>query len=247
MTVVQPTGAMDKGNFLAGKYRIIEPIGRGGMGIVYKAEDIKLERTVALKFLPAGLTENPEARERFIREAKAAAALSHPHICTVHEINEEEREPFIVMEYVDGQSLREKIRKGALEQAVALDIAMQVAEGLDEAHKKGIIHRDIKPGNIMVTDKGTAKVMDFGLAKIFGSSLITQEAMTMGTVAYMSPEQAEGAPLDQRTDVWSLGIVLYEMVTGQLPFKGEYEQSLIHSILNTQTPVIRTWVRFSKT
>jgi TolB-like protein/predicted Ser/Thr protein kinase len=233
MTVVQPTGAMDKGNFLAGKYRIIEPIGRGGMGIVYKAEDIKLERTVALKFLPAGLTENPEARERFIREAKAAAALSHPHICTVHEINEEEREPFIVMEYVDGQSLREKIRKGALEQAVALDIAMQVAEGLDEAHKKGIIHRDIKPGNIMVTDKGTAKVMDFGLAKIFGSSLITQEAMTMGTVAYMSPEQAEGAPLDQRTDVWSLGIVLYEMVTGQLPFKGEYEQSLIHSILNT--------------
>jgi TolB-like protein/thioredoxin-like negative regulator of GroEL/predicted Ser/Thr protein kinase len=222
-----------EGTTLAGKYRIIEPIGRGGMGVVYKAEDIKLERFVALKFLPAELIAVPEARERFVREAKAAAALSHPHICTVHEINEEEKEPFIVMEYVEGQSLKEKIRKGALDQAEALDIAIQVAEGLDEAHKKGIVHRDIKPGNIMVADTGMAKVMDFGLAKVFGASLITQEAKTMGTVAYMSPEQAKGVPVDQRTDVWSLGVVLYEMITGQLPFKGEHEQSLIHSILNT--------------
>jgi TolB-like protein/Tfp pilus assembly protein PilF/predicted Ser/Thr protein kinase len=232
MTILQPTTFMSKERILAGKYRIIEPIGRGGMGVVYRAEDIKLERTVALKFLPAELTENPEARERFIREAKAAAALSHPHICTVHEINEEGNEPFIVMEYVEGQSLKEKIQKGALEQAEALDIAVQVAEGLEDAHRKGIIHRDIKPGNIMVTDKGTAKVMDFGLAKVFGASLITKEAKTMGTAAYMSPEQAQGQSVDHRTDIWSLGVVLYEMLTGQLPFKGEFEQSMIHSILN---------------
>jgi serine/threonine protein kinase len=143
------------------------------MGVVYKAEDMKLERTVALKFLPAELTEDPEARERFVREAKAAAALSHPHICTIHEIGEEENQYFIAMECIEGQSLKQKILKGPLNQTEALDIAIQVAEGLEEAHKKGIVHRDIKPGNIMVTDKGTAKVMDFGLAKVFGASLIT--------------------------------------------------------------------------
>ena len=234
ITIQQPPQAISRESILAGKYKIIEPIGRGGMGVVYKAEDIKLERIVALKFLPAELTDNPEARERFVREAKAAAALSHPHICTVHEINEEGNEPFIVMEYVEGQSLKEKIRKGALAQAEALDIAIQVAEGLEEAHGKGIIHRDIKPGNIMVTDKGTAKVMDFGLAKVFGASLITKEAKTMGTVAYMSPEQAQGQSVDHRTDIWSLGVVLYEMLSGQLPFGGDREASILYSVVHEE-------------
>ena len=232
MTIQQPPKFISRGSTFAGKYRIVEPIGKGGMGVVYKAEDTKLKRTVALKFLPPELAESPEAGERFIREAQAAAALSHPHICTIHEISEEEDQSFIVMEYIEGQSLRQKILKGPLDQTEALNIAIQVAEGLEEAHKKGIVHRDIKSGNIMLTEKGTAKVMDFGLAKVFSGSLITREAKTMGTVAYMSPEQAKGEVLDHRTDIWSLGVVLYEMITGQLPFRGEYDQSMIHSILN---------------
>jgi TolB-like protein/tRNA A-37 threonylcarbamoyl transferase component Bud32/Tfp pilus assembly protein PilF len=219
---------------IAGKYRIISELGKGGMGVVYQAEDTKLERRVALKFLPPELTEDPEARERFVREAKSAAALSHNHICTVYEIDEEENRLFIAMEYIEGQSLRQKICKGPLPQAEALEIAIQVASGLGEAHKNKIIHRDIKPGNIMLTEKGAAKVMDFGLAKALGRSLITKEAKTMGTVSYMSPEQAQGQPVDYRTDIWSLGVVLYEMLTGRLPFKGEYDQSIIHSILNRE-------------
>ncbi len=219
---------------LAGKYAIISELGKGGMGVVYKAEDTKLERKVALKFLPPELTEDLEARERFVREAKAAAALSHNHICTVYEIGEEENRLFIAMECIEGESLRQKILRGPLPHAEALDIAIQVAGGLAEAHKKKIIHRDIKPGNIMLTEKGAAKVMDFGLAKALGRSLITKEARTMGTVAYMSPEQARGHPVDYRTDIWSLGVVLYEMLTGTLPFKGEYDQSIIHSILNRE-------------
>jgi len=234
MTVARPFKVPGKGSIFAGKYRIIGELGKGGMGVVYEAEDAKLERTVALKFLPPELSEDPEARERFIREAKAAAALSHNHICTVYEIGEEENRLFIAMEYIEGESLRQKMVKGPLPQAEALDIAIQVAGGLGEAHKKKIIHRDIKPGNIMLTDKGTAKVMDFGLAKALGRSLLTKEARTMGTVAYMSPEQAQGQPVDYRTDIWSLGVVLYEMLTGQLPFKGEYDQSIIHSILNRE-------------
>ena len=233
-TIQQPPKIIAEGYMLAGKYRIVEPIGKGGMGVVYKAEDTKLKRTVAVKFLPSELSDDSEAGERFLREAQAAAALSHPHICTIHEINEEETQPFIVMEYVEGQSLNQKIKQGPLEQAEALDIAIQVAEGLEEAHKKGIIHRDIKPGNIMLTTKGQAKVMDFGLAKVLGESLITKEARTMGTVAYMSPEQAKGEVLDSKTDIWSLGVVLYEMLTGKFPFKGEYDQSIIHSILSRE-------------
>ena len=229
-----------KGMMVAGKYRIVEPIGKGGMGVVYRAEDTKLERAVALKFLPPELTEDPEARERFVREAKAAAALSHPHICTVYEINDVEKESFIVMEFIDGQSLKQKIAQKTLAYAEALDIAIQVAEGLEEAHKKGIVHRDIKPGNIMMTANGQAKITDFGLAKIFGRSLITREARTMGTVAYMSPEQAQGQSVDHRTDIWSLGVMLYEMLAGKLPFRGEYDQSIIHSILNHEPdPVMK--------
>jgi serine/threonine protein kinase/tetratricopeptide (TPR) repeat protein len=231
-TIRSPLKGLAKGTTLAGKYSIIEPIGKGGMGVVYKAEDIRLKRTVALKFLPAEVLEYPEARERFIREARATAALSHPHICTIHEINEEEPESFIVMEFVDGQSLREKIAGQPIDQRQALDMAIQAAEGLNEAHKKGIIHRDIKPGNIMVTAAGQVKIMDFGLAKVLGESLLTREAVTMGTAAYMSPEQVRGEILDHRTDIWSLGVVLYEMLTGELPFKGDHEQSLMYAIVN---------------
>ncbi len=233
-TLRSPLKTIEKGRTLAGKYNVAEPIGKGGMGVVYKAEDIRLKRTVALKFLPEELLENPEAGERFIREARATAALSHPHICTIHEINEEEAKAFIVMEFIDGQSLRERIAGKPMDQSQALDIAIQAAEGLNEAHKNGIIHRDIKPGNIMVTKAGRAKIMDFGLAKISGESLITKEAVTMGTAAYMSPEQVRGEILDQRSDIWSLGVVLYEMLTGQVPFKGGYEQSLMYAIVNKE-------------
>ncbi len=239
-TIHSPLRTFAKGTVLAGKYSIIEPIGKGGMGVVYKAEDIRLKRTVALKFLPEEFLENPEARERFLREARATAALSHPHICTIHEINEEEAIPFIVMEFIDGQSLRQKIAGQPMDQDQALDIAIQAAEGLKEAHNKGIVHRDIKPANIMITTAGQAKIMDFGLAKVLGGSLITKEPMTMGTAAYMSPEQVRGELLDHRTDIWSLGVVLYEMLAGKLPFKGEHEQSLMYAIVNKEPePVSR--------
>ena len=209
-------------------------IGSGGMGVVYKAEDTKLRRTVALKFLPPELNRHAEAKERFIREAHAAAALDHPHIGTIFEVGEHEDTAFIAMAYIEGQSLREKIARQPLSTDEALDLAIQVAEGLEEAHKRGIIHRDIKCANIMVTEKGQAKIMDFGLAKMAGESLITKEAKTMGTVAYMSPEQARGEVVDQRTDIWSLGVVLYEMLTDKLPFKGGHEQAVIYSILHEE-------------
>ena len=215
-------------------YKILEELGRGGMGVVYKAEDTKLKRTVALKFLPPELIRDPEAKKRFIHEAQAAAALSHPNICTVHEIDEYEGTSFIAMEYIEGQSLKEKVESGPLKVEQAVDIAIEVAEGLQEAHGKGIVHRDIKSANIMVTTKGQAKIMDFGLAKLAGRTHLTQSGTTIGTPAYMSPEQTRGEVVDQRTDIWSLGVVMYEMVTGQLPFKGEYEQAVIYSILNEE-------------
>jgi serine/threonine protein kinase/dienelactone hydrolase len=225
---------LSPGSTLAGKYNIIEVSGRGGMGIVYKAKDTKLKRSVALKFLPPELILDEEAKERFVLEAQAAAALSHPNICTIHEIDEEAGKSFIAMEYVEGQSLRTKIEKGPLEIDEALNISMQVAEGLEEAHKKGIIHRDIKSANIMVTYKGQAKVMDFGLAKVKGATLLTREGTTLGTVAYMSPEQAKGKEVDNRSDIWSLGVIMYEMLSGQLPFKGEREASILYSVVHEE-------------
>jgi serine/threonine protein kinase len=233
-TLITTKDSLKKGSTVGGRYTIIEELGRGGMGVVYKAEDTKLKRTVALKFLPQELTHIPEVHERFMREAQAAAALDHPNICTVHEFDETEETSFISMAYIEGQSLKKKIESGPLEMGEALSIATQVAEGLSEAHKKGIVHRDIKSGNIMVTDNSQVKVMDFGLARTAERTLLTREGTTMGTVGYMSPEQAQGQEVDHRTDIWSFGVVLYEMLTGELPFKGEHEQSVIYSILKEQ-------------
>jgi len=215
-------------------YKILEKLGEGGMGIVYKAEDTKLKRTVALKFLPPGLTRDPKAKERFLHEAQAAAALEHQNICNIYEIDEDESQIFIVMSCFNGQTLKEKIESGPLKIDDALKIAIQAAEGLHAAHEKGIVHRDIKSANIMVTEKGQVKIMDFGLAKLKGQTKITKEGSTLGTAAYMSPEQAQGIDVDHRTDIWSLGVVLYEMIAGQLPFKGEYEQAVVYSIMNEQ-------------
>jgi len=230
-TIQTPVKALIKGTTFAGRYQILQELGRGGMGIVYKAQDTKLKRTVALKFLPAELTHVSELRERFMREAQAAAALDHPHICTVYEFDEVEDKTYISMAYIDGQSLKKKIESGPLELDDALRIAIQAAEGLQEAHKKGVVHRDIKSANIMVTEKDQAKIMDFGLARVTGTTMMTKEGMTMGTIAYMSPEQARGEEVDHRTDIWSFGVVLYEMFGGQLPFKGEHDQAIVYSIL----------------
>ena len=233
-TLVTPLSIISKDSLIAGKYRVVEEIGRGGMGVVYKAEDIKLKRTVALKFLPPHLMHSPELKERFLIEAQAAAALSHPNICVIHEVGEDEGRSFIAMEYVEGETLRDKIRKKSLTTEDTLAIIGQVAAGLGEAHGKGIIHRDIKSANIMVTEKGQAKVMDFGLAKLQSGSSLTKSQTTLGTVSYMSPEQARGDTMDGRTDIWSLGVVLYEMLTGELPFKGDHDQAVIHSILHRE-------------
>ncbi|MGD9346270.1 MAG: protein kinase [Candidatus Aminicenantes bacterium] len=239
-TFIAPSDKLQKGSIVAGRYTIVEELGRGGMGVVYKAEDTKLKRTVALKFLPPELTHVPELKERFMREAQAAAALDHPNICTVHEFDETDATTFISMAFIDGQSLKTKMESGSLELEDALDIATQVAEGLSEAHKKGIVHRDIKSGNIMVTERGQAKIMDFGLARKTGSTLLTKDGSTMGTVAYMSPQQAQGKEIDHRTDIWSFGVVLYEMLTGELPFRGEHEQTVIYSILKEKPePITR--------
>jgi TolB-like protein len=234
-TLEIPLHVLKPGTIIAGKYRIIEEIGQGGMGVVYKAEDLKLKRCVALKFLPPHLANSPELKERFLIEAQAAAALSHPNICVIHEVGESEDRPYIAMEFVEGETLRNRLKRGPLKPEEAVDIISQVAAGLGEAHNKGIIHRDIKSANIMVTPKGQAKVMDFGLAKLRGGSSLTRSQTTLGTVAYMSPEQARGDELDHRTDIWSLGVVLYELLTGELPFKGDHDQTVIHSILH-KTP-----------
>ena len=216
-------------------YKILEKLGEGGMGVVYKAEDTKLQRIVAIKFLPQDLTRNAEAKQRFIHEARAASALDHPNICTIHEFNEtEDGQLFMVMAYYDEQSLKEKIASGPLNPEEAIDITIQVAEGLKKAHSKDIIHRDIKPSNIMITSDGIVKIVDFGLAKLVSGERLTVDGKTMGTVAYMSPEQTYGEDVDRRTDIWSLGVVMYEMLTGKLPFQGEYEQAIIYSIVNEE-------------
>jgi len=215
-------------------YKILEKLGQGGMGVVYKAEDTKLKRIVALKFLPPELTRDADAKARFNREAQAAAALNHPNICMIYEVGEHDGQSFIAMELVEGESLKERIERGPLPIDDAVTFAVQVGEGLGEAHEKGIVHRDIKPGNIMLTSRGQAKILDFGLARLGTHTRLTKADTTLGTVAYMSPEQASGKDVDRRTDIWSLGVVLYEMITGQRPFAGEYEAAVVHSILNDE-------------
>jgi serine/threonine protein kinase/TolB-like protein/Tfp pilus assembly protein PilF len=223
-------------------YRIIEKLGAGGMGVVYKAEDTRLKRTVALKFLPPELTRDAEAKTRFIREAQAASSLDHPNICTIHEINEtEDGQMFIVMACYEGEILKSKIDKGKLQTEIAINYSSQILEGLTKAHEKGIVHRDIKPANIFITKDNIVKILDFGLAKLAGQAQLTKDSSTLGTVAYMSPEQAQGNEVDNRTDIWSFGVVLYEMLTGELPFKGEYDQAVVYSILNENPePVSRS-------
>ena len=216
-------------------YRILSKLGEGGMGVVYKAHDTKLGREVALKFLPGGLTGDPRARERFIYEAKAASGIDHPNICTIYEIDEtDDHRIFIAMACYEGETLKQRIARGPLETGEILDVAIQIARGLARAHEAGIIHRDIKPANIIITTRGEVKIVDFGLSKLLGLAKLTRTGMTVGTAAYMSPEQARGEEIDQRTDIWSLGVVLYEMLTGLCPFRSEYEQALIYSILNEE-------------
>ena len=224
-------------------YNIIEELGRGGMGVVYKAEDTRLHRTVALKLLSSDSAGEPKARERFMREARLASSFQHQNICTIHEIDETaDKQLFISMDYYEGETLQQKISEGASSLDQILDYVIQIAEGLALAHEKGIIHRDIKPGNIMVTIDGSVKILDFGLAKLSGSFDSTQTGKALGTISYLSPEQAQGQKVDHRTDIWSLGVVLYEMTTGMLPFSHEYDAAVIYSILD-QSPLPPTEIQ----
>ena len=215
-------------------YKILEELGRGGMGVVYKALDTKLDRTVALKFLSSQTLGTGEEKARFVHEAQAAAALNHPNICTIYEIDEAEEQHFIAMELVEGENLKARIAGGPLPLDEAIDISSQIAAGLEKAHEQGIVHRDIKSANIMITGGGQVKIMDFGLAKSRGATQLTREGTTLGTIQYMSPEQARGDPVDHRSDIWSLSIVLFEMVTGRFPFGGEYDQAIVYAIINTE-------------
>ena len=221
-------------------YEVVEKLGAGGMGVVYKARDMRLDRPVALKFLPPDLMRAPEARERFIHEAKSASALDHQNICVVHEIGDtDDGQVFLVMAYYDGETLKKKIDRGPLTIDEAVGIAVQVARGLTKAHGHGIVHRDIKPANIIITSDGIAKIVDFGLAKLAGQTLLTVAGSTLGTAAYMSPEQARGDAVDHRTDIWSLGVVLYEMIAGHRPFQSDFEQALIYLIINEEPESLR--------
>ena len=221
-------------------YKIIEKIGSGGMGTVYKAQDTILDRFVALKFLSPHLSQAEEEKKRFIHEAKAASALDHPNICNIYEIDEtEDGQIFIAMACYEGESLKDKIDRGPMPIDEVLNIAIQIAQGLEKAHSKEIVHRDIKPANVLVTEDGQVKIVDFGLAKLAGMTMLTKEGTTLGTVAYMSPEQTKGIDIDHRADIWALGVIVYEMLTRERPFKGDYEQAVIYSIMNDEPEPVK--------
>jgi serine/threonine protein kinase len=225
-------------------YKILEKLGEGGMGIVYKAQDQKLDRLLALKFLPPHLTVTENDKARFLQEAKAASAINHPNVCVIHDIQEYDDRQFIIMEYVEGVTLRQLIMDndqsrrqaypptGGLSLKDVIEYALQISAALEAAHNKGVVHRDIKSENIIVSSTNQIKVMDFGLAKLKGSLKLTKTSSTVGTLAYMAPEVIEGKATDARSDIFSFGVLLYEMLTGKLPFTGEYESALMYSIIN---------------
>ena len=238
-----------------GPYEVQAPLGSGGMGEVYRARDTRLDRTVALKVLPAAFTNEPTRRARFEREARAISAVQHPHICTLYDVGEEVGHTYLVMEHIAGQTLSERLKKGPLPLALTLELGTQIADALAAAHKQGIVHRDLKPGNVMVTKTGV-KLLDFGLARSVGheewqgvedqtsapteSNPLTEEGIVLGTVPYMSPEQVESKPTDARTDIWALGVVLYEMLTGKRAFEGASSASLVAAILQHEPPPLTT-------
>jgi serine/threonine protein kinase len=226
-------------------YKILEKLGEGGMGVVYKAHDTKLDRNVALKFLPQQIAVSEVDRTRFLQEAKAISALNHPGIATIHDVDEVDGRRFLVLEYIPGGTLKSKLKYLKSEDkefslAEVLDYGIQAAEALAHAHRRQIIHRDVKTDNLMLTDEGKLKLTDFGLAKLRGSAQVTKAGTTVGTAAYMSPEQIRGEEIDQRSDIFSLGVVLYELLTTRLPFRGEFETALNYSILNEDPPSVRS-------
>ncbi|MGA2586838.1 MAG: protein kinase [Candidatus Aminicenantales bacterium] len=235
-TFAGPEDRYQPGGMIGGRYKLQTIAGRGGMGVVFKAEDTRLRRTVALKFLPEEFSRAPEAKERFLREAQAAAILDHPNICPIYEVDEADGATFFTMAFVDGLSLKDKIAAGPVPLLEVIDLALQIAEGLKAAHEKGVVHRDIKPANIMLGREGQARITDFGLASLEGGAALTRPQTVLGTAAYMSPEQVRGEKADGRTDIWAFGCTLYEMTTGRRPFPGEHGQAVLYEILNETSP-----------